>query len=177
MKSYSPVNNFISKTSTLWLLFFASVGLMCIAHWMVGHWQILLMDETASPALLRDLLAQMTAAQKQAHITLTSTVEILLPFALGGFFAGVALKFYPRYGFYLALPSLLAIPADLVEGVIQVLALTGSYDLLSLKAVVTPVKIALYAVGFLLALVAYMKWLVLILLSIISGYSSRSKPL
>jgi uncharacterized membrane protein len=75
----------------------------------------------------------------------------------GGLFAGAALRFFSVAGRWLALAGLLAIPVDLLEGVIQVLALTDTADLVDLKAWVTPLKSALFCVGLLVAVVGVIR--------------------
>jgi len=47
-----------------------------------------------------------------------ATLDVIYPLAYGSLFAGVALRFFSQYGVYLALPALLAIPVELIEGVI-----------------------------------------------------------
>jgi hypothetical protein len=52
----------------------------------------------------------------------------------------------------LAIPILIGIPADFLEGLVQILALTGQVDWLAAKAVLTPVKGGTFVYGAVLAL-------------------------
>ncbi|MBE9103007.1 hypothetical protein IQ267_26535 [filamentous cyanobacterium LEGE 07170] len=50
---------------------------------------------------------------------------------------------------------------DLIEGVIQVLALTEMADMLELKAYITPLKSGLFITGLIITLAGWAKWLFL----------------
>jgi hypothetical protein len=84
---------------------------------------------------------------------MTGTLDVAYPFAYGAFFIGIALRYFGRFGIYLALPSLLCIPADLTEGLAQVMILTGHEGWMTLKIIATPIKLALYITGLLITLV------------------------
>ena len=126
---------------------------------VVRFWDLTLIDAVSSPDHVREILAGMTAEQKGAHAWITGTLDVAYPFAYGGLFAGVALRFFPRYGYYLSIPALLAIPVDLTEGVVQILALTETTDWLSIKAFVTPIKMILFLTAVVIALAGWIKWL------------------
>jgi len=100
----------------------------------------------------------MSAEQRTPHAWATSTLDVAFPISAGLLFAGVALRFFPKYGIYLALPGFLAIPTDLFEGVIQILALTNTADLLDLKAIVTPLKAVLLLTGLVIAIIGWSRW-------------------
>ena len=102
----------------------------------------------------------MSAEQRVSHAWATSTLDVAFPISAGLLFAGVALHFFPKYGIYLAIPGFLAIPTDLFEGVIQILALTNNADLLDLKAVVTPLKAGLLLTGLAIAIAGWSRWLI-----------------
>ena len=110
-----------------------------------------LLDGIASPSKARDILDLMTQNQKVLHIWITATLDVAYPLSYGSLFAGSALRFFPEYGIYLALPALLAIIADLTEGFIQILALTNTSDLLALKEYVTPFKYGMAILGLIIA--------------------------
>ncbi len=72
----------------------------------------------------------------------------------GSFLAGITLKFFGQAGNLLAIPALVAVPTDLLENVIQLLALKGNEALLPLKAFLTPAKFILVGLAVLIALAA-----------------------
>lgn len=147
------------KTNTLWILFIATLLLFFTFRIVASHWGFTFIDSISSPTELRNIIYEMSAEQKISHAWATSTLDVAFPIAAGLLFAGVALRFFPKYGIYLALPGFLAIPTDLFEGVIQILALTDTIDLLNLKAIVTPVKAILLLSGLAIAVIAWARWL------------------
>ena len=72
---------------------------------------------------------------------------MLFPLAFGGFFVGVTLKYFEQVGIWLAIPAFLVIPTDICENLIQLLALTGTEDLLQIKAILTPIKFMLFYIS------------------------------
>jgi len=149
----------LTKTNTLWVLFISTLLLFFTFRIVASHWGFTFIDSISSPEELRSLMASMSVEQKYSHAWATCTLDVLFPISAGLLFAGVALRFFSKYGFYLALPGFLAIPTDLFEGVIQVLALTDTADLLDLKAIVTPLKAGLLLSGLSIAIVAWASWL------------------
>lgn len=152
---------YLVKTRTLWTLFGTCIVIMYAYHLMVNHWSLHIIDELYSPDAVRYALYQMTPEQKIIHAWLTATLDVAYPIALGAFLGGVALRFFSKYGSYLAMPAFLAVPTDLLEGAIQILTLTNTYDLLQLKAYVTPAKIALDLIALFIAIFAWITWLIL----------------
>lgn len=149
----------LTKTNTLWILFVTTLVLFFGFRIVSSVWGFTFIDSISSPEELRSILAGMSAEQKISHAWATCTLDVAFPVSAGLLFAGVALRFFPKYGIYLALPGLLAIPTDLFEGVIQVLALTDTADLLDLKAIVTPVKAVLLLSGLAIAIIGWAGWL------------------
>ncbi|MEZ5549672.1 MAG: hypothetical protein R3E82_02155 [Pseudomonadales bacterium] len=150
----------ITNTRNLWWLFFATLLLTASFVVCSSLWNLTLLDGVSSPVEVRRILAGMSPEQIRAHIWITATLDVAYPLAYGGLFAGAALSGFATCGRYLALPALLAIPVDLLEGVVQVLALTDSGDLIDTKAYITPLKTALFLSGLVIALAAWMKWLI-----------------
>ena len=72
---------------------------------------------------------------------------MLFPLAYGGFFVGLTLKYFEQAGRWLVIPAFLVIPIDICENLIQLLALTGTEDLLDIKAMLTPIKFMLFNVS------------------------------
>jgi len=151
----------LQKPHTLFILLGASVSLTLVSKWSVAHWDLVLLDGVSDPATARALLGNMTPAQIRGHLWFTSTLDIIYPVAAAGLFASAALNAFGKYGIYLAIPPLIALPLDLVEGVIQALVLSGTADWLALKAYTTPVKSLGYASGLLVSLAGLAKWLYL----------------
>ncbi len=126
----------------------------------------MLLDGISDPDAARALLSELTPHQNQGHLWFTTTLDVILPFAAAGLFASAALNFFGKYGLYLAMIPLFAVPLDLAEGVVQVLALTNTADLLEMKSYTTPVKSMCYKIGFLLSLAGLAKWILLKLKSL-----------
>jgi hypothetical protein len=159
MDIQKTVSTTLTKTNTLWVLFVTTLLLFFTFRIVASYWGFSFIDSISSPEELRNLIAGMSAEQKISHAWATSTLDVAFPISAGLLFAGVALCFFPKYGIYLALPGFLAIPTDLFEGVIQILALTDTADLLGLKAVVTPLKACFLLSGLAIAIIAWLSWL------------------
>ena len=155
------IKNYLKKSNTPWVLFVLTAGTILVSSLVQSHWDLALLDEISSPSAARSMLEQMSAEQKIVHVWFTATLDVIFPIVLGGFLASVAIRSFERFGWLLALIPLVAIPVDLVEGVVQILALSDTKDLLDLKAFITPLKIALFTAGIIIALVVTVKWLVL----------------
>jgi hypothetical protein len=157
LKSIYPVT---TNTTALVCLFLASLLLTASFSFLSASLEITLIDSVSSPDEARTLIAQMNTEQRTAHAWITGTIDVLYPLVYGLFFAGVALRCFPKVGKVLVLPILLVIPTDLFEGLIQILALTGTVDLLALKAVVTPLKFGLFLFGLTVAGAGGLSWVV-----------------
>ncbi|WP_300376884.1 hypothetical protein [Henriciella sp.] len=89
-------------------------------------------------------LNAMNEAERSVHIWGTVLNDTLYPLAYGAFLAGLAGRFAgPRWMGWAMLPAFLAVLADFAENMVQVLALTGSMNLLAFKSVLTPLKFGL----------------------------------
>lgn len=151
-------DSWLASPRFLWLAFAATLMLSVAFPWLSGMWDLTLLDSISSPAEARELLAGMTATQKAAHAWITATADVAYPLAYASFFAGSALCFFPNWGARIAAIELSSIPVDLLEGLVQVLALTGTADALSSKAFLTPLKMVLFIGGMLFTLAAYVTW-------------------
>ena len=80
-------------------------------------------------------------------------LDYFYPLAYGGFFAGMALRFFGKAGPFLALPAFICIPADVVENTVQLFILSGDASLIWLKAIMTPLKLATFIPAALIALI------------------------
>lgn len=112
-----------------------------------------LLDQMSDPEAARAQVAAMTASQRSAHAWVTALIDTVFPLANGAVLAGLALRFFGRYGKFAALPALLFVITDLTENLTQLLALTGLADALDAKAWVTPLKYNLFLVASVIALV------------------------
>ena len=148
----------ITTNGALWLLFISTLLITAGFPAVRNIWGIIFIDGISSPDEVWVVIAQMTAEQKLVHAWATATLDVAYPLAYGFFFAGTALRFFPKYGLYLAALLLIAIPVDLIEGVVQILALTNTADFVGAKAILTPVKSILFIAGFLISVAAWVKW-------------------
>lgn len=150
----------LRQTRTLWILIAVAIPLTLLSKWTTFYWGLVLLDGISDPEAARTLLSEMTTAQIQGHLWFTTTLDVVYPIAAAGLFASATLKSFGKYGPYLAVVPLIALPLDLMEGLIQVLALNGTTDWLALKAYTTPAKGLGYASGLLLSLAGLTKWLI-----------------
>lgn len=148
-----PMLEKLTKAKTLWFLFWATLAMTLGFGLIMRIWQFEIIDEMYEPDQIRAHVAAFTATQKTVHAWMTATLDVAYPFAYGSLFIGMALRFFGRAGFWLALPSVLVIPVDLAEGYVQVLLLTGNDSLLAYKQILTPLKLGLFIPGLIVALV------------------------
>jgi len=153
--------NQLKKPLILWILFVATLLLTYCFILIRDHWGLTLLDSITSPGDARGLINSFTPEQITAHVWTTAIVDLAYPLAYGLFFAGSALCFFGRFGVYLAIPAFLVIPVDLVEGVVQVLGLLGTVDLLDWKAILTPAKFVLFFAGMAITVLGWLVWLVI----------------
>ena len=159
----------LEQTRALWILFFVAVPLIFLSKWSQSYWGLVLLDGISDPDAARILLSELTPHQNVGHLWFTTTLDVILPFAAAGLFASAILAFWGRFGVYLAMIPLFAVPLDLTEGVVQVLALTNTADLLEIKAYTTPVKSMCYKIGFWLSFAGLVKWLLFKLKSMVAS--------
>ena len=130
----------------------ATLVLTALFPVIAGHFGLTLLDAVADPTEARALVEGLTKEQRQAHAWITGTLDVAYPLAYGALFFGATLRFFPRKGALLAIPILIGVPADFLEGLVQLLALTGQVDWLAAKAVLTPVKGGAFVYGAVMAL-------------------------
>lgn len=148
-----PKQDWFTNTKTLWALFWTTLALTLTFAVIMQIWQFELIDEMSDPEQIRAHVAGFSDTQKLVHAWMTATIDVAYPFAYGSLFIGMALRFFGRFGFWLALPSVLVIPVDLAEGYVQVMFMLGNDSLLHLKSVLTPLKLALFIPGAIIALI------------------------
>ena len=130
----------------------ATLVLTALFPVIAGHFSLTLLDAVADPTEARALIEGLTSEQRQAHAWITGTLDVAYPLAYGALFLSATLRFFPRKGALLAIPILIGVPADFLEGLVQILALTGQVDWLAAKAVLTPVKGGAFVYGAVLTL-------------------------
>ncbi len=148
----------LTSTRSLWLLFIATVLITLCFPVISSIWGIVFIDAISSPEEVRMVIADMTQEQRVVHAWTTATVDVAYPLAYGFYFAATTLKFFPQYGKYLAVLPRLAIPVDICEGIVQVMALMDVADFIGAKAILTPVKSILFLAGFFFSVAAWFKW-------------------
>ena len=130
----------------------ATLVLTALFPVIAAHFGLTLLDAVADPTEARALIEGLTSEQRQAHAWITGTLDVAYPLAYGALFLGATVRFFPRQGVLLAIPILIGVPADFLEGLVQILALTGQVDWLAAKAVLTPVKGGAFVYGAVMAL-------------------------
>jgi hypothetical protein len=143
---------FLKQTKTLWLLFLATIALAIGFQLSTPFAGGALLDVSTTLAASEDLLQAMSAPQKRAHLWITVLLDVPFPFAYGGLFLGLCLRYGGRYSLYLAAPAFLVIPVDLIENTVQFIALLGNETLLPAKAYLTPAKFLLVYIAAIVAI-------------------------
>ena len=148
----SIIFNQLSKTKTLWITFILTLVLTACFGFVMHIRQFGIIDEVFVEDDIRVHISAMSQTQRTVHAWMTGTLDVAYPFAYGGFFIGIAIRYFSKYGIYLAVPSLLCIIADLSEGVAQIMLLMGHEASMGVKLIATPIKFSLFITGALIAL-------------------------
>lgn len=149
----------LAETRSLWIAFVSTILLTIAFPLAASVWGITFIDAISDPAEVRQAISAMSAGQRVVHAWITATLDVAYPLAYGSLFAGSAVAFYGRFGRFIAAPLLVVVPVDLLEGVVQVLALTDVADLIDAKAVLTPLKTVLFLLGFATTVIGWVIWL------------------
>jgi hypothetical protein len=148
------VTTLLKRTPVIWGLFVAAIliwlGFSIFAEAVGGTF----LDTIANEERSRTLIAGLSEVQRSAHFRVTIFLDTAFPIAYGGFFAGMALRFFGKYGPIAALPALATAIVDLTENTVQALALSGAADALDAKAWLTPLKFDLFFLAAAIALIA-----------------------
>jgi len=136
----------LAQPKTLFLTGIMSIALTLVFVAVMKVWGFVVIDEMFHREAILEHIQAMTLDQRRAHQILTGTVDVLYPFVYTAFFVGVFQRWLgSRWKFIAILAATMVIPLDLLEGISQISLLSGSLDLLELKLVVTPFKLALYS--------------------------------
>ncbi|MBY9068314.1 hypothetical protein K1X12_15545 [Hyphomonas sp. WL0036] len=134
----------IARTPVLWALFvlmvLAGAGFRVFGPAVGGAY----LDLISAPADVNALFASLTPEQKTAHFWVTVLLDTVFPLSFGLLFAGMALRFFGKWGRLAALPGFAVIVFDLTENTVQALALSGAANALDAKAWITPLKFGLF---------------------------------
>ncbi|MBD3771839.1 MAG: hypothetical protein IE925_17075 [Rhodobacterales bacterium] len=146
--------SFLTRTPVLWALFVLQIligmGFGVFREAVGGTY----LDFISSGTEARAVIDGMSASQKTVHFWVTVLLDTAYPLAYGGFLAGMALRFFGRFGKLAAAPALAVIVLDLTENMVQALGLTGTADVLAAKDWLTPLKFMLIWPAGLIALAA-----------------------
>ena len=146
-----------TRARTLWALFILFIVLGALFGLAMTIWDFHIIDEMWNgPAILSHIEA-MSPLQRRVHVWVTATLDVAYPLTYGVMLAGLARKaFAPGGGgaLWLLLPAWLCIPVDLIEGLSQVMLLTGHEAWIGVKVIATPIKLALFITASLLGLAA-----------------------
>ena len=148
------VMTWLAQTKTLWITFCLTVALTAAFGLVMYFGQFGIIDEMYIAEDIRAHIDAMTPRQRMMHAWMTGTLDIAYPLAYGAFFMGMAMKYFERFGRWLALPSFLVIPADLIEGFAQIMLLTGHESFMGLKLIATPAKLTLFLLGLCITIFA-----------------------
>lgn len=144
----------MTRTPVLWALFVlmisCNVGFVLLDPLIGGN----MLDLVSTHEDTRRVFSVLTPEQKNAHFWITVLLDTLYPLTFGFLFAGLAWRFFGKWGPLAAIPGFAVMIVDLTENMIQALALSGAADLLDAKVWVTPLKIYLFLLAAAIALVA-----------------------
>ena len=147
------MRNFLTNGKTIIFLGLAFLALTLGFGVWIQAYDLHIIDEISDPDQIRAVVAAMTPEQRSEHWWMTLVLDYFYRLADGGFFAGMALRFFGKAGPLLALPSLICIPADIIENTVQLFILSGDESLIWLKAIMTPLKLATFIPAALIALI------------------------
>ena len=147
---FRRIGTWLAEKRVLTATFVSTLVLTALFGIVMAVWDFQLIDEMYRASEIEAHVLAMSPTQRTVHIWMTATLDVLYPLVYGGFFIGAARRFYDHR--WLVLPSLLVIPTDLAEGVVQVFLLSGHMEALPLKEILTPLKFAFYFPALAIAL-------------------------
>ena len=146
------MRKFLSDGKTIVWMGLAFAGLTIAFGIWIQRYDLQIIDELSDPDQIRAVVAAMTPEQRTSHWWMTLVLDYFYPLAYGGFFAGLALRNFGAAGVWLAIPSTIVVPADVIENTIQLFILSGDESLIWVKPIVTPIKLVTFLIAGLIAL-------------------------
>lgn len=146
--------NFITRTPVLWALFVLTIVITLVFGLLAPSVGGQFLDMTADPADSRALFDKMTPSERGMHFWITILLDTAYPLSFGLFFAGMALRFFGKWGKLAAIPGFAVLIVDLTENTLQAITLSGAAYVLEPKAWITPLKMNLFYLAALIALIA-----------------------
>ena len=144
----------ITRTPVLWALFVLMVVLTpafgAFAPSVGGQF----LDMVSERADTRAVFDAMTPSERSIHFWITVLMDTAYPLSFGLFFAGMAWRFFGKWGRVAAIPGFAVLIVDLTENTLQALTLSGAAYVLEPKAWISPLKMNLFYLAALIALVA-----------------------
>lgn len=150
----------LAQPPVLWASLALTIICTAAFQLLAAHFSLSYLDAMTDPDQSREAIAAMSASQRAVHAWITGTLDVAYPAVYGALFAGSAYRFFPRFARYLVAPIIVLVAIDLVEGLVQILALTEVKDWLDAKAVLTTAKLALFYYGLLMTVSGWVVWLV-----------------
>ncbi len=154
------LKNTLTVNRNLWISFVATILLTIAFQVAVSIWDLQLLDAISDPSEVRQAISSMSSDQHLVHAWITATLDVAYPITYGALFIGSGYKFYGKFGWLIACPVFVLVPVDLLEGVVQVFALTDVADWIDAKAYLTPLKTVLFLIGILTTVIGWVIWLV-----------------
>lgn len=148
------MRKFLTDGRTIVWMGLGFLGLTIAFGIWIQRYDLHIIDEISDPDQIRAVVAAMTPEQRSAHWWMTLVLDYFYPLAYGGFFGGLALRYFGAVGIWAAIPAMIVVPADVIENTIQLFILSGDQSLLWVKAYVTPIKLVTFIIAALIALVA-----------------------
>ena len=142
------------------MVFLASVLITFLFPLLSAQTGLVFLDGLSNPSDARSLMGSWTDGERSLHALITATLDVLYPLVYGAWFAGSALCFYRRAGVWLAWVFAVLVGVDLLEGVVQVLALLDIADWLVAKQWLTPTKFLLFFLGLAVTAGGWLLWLI-----------------
>ena len=146
--------SFITRTPILWTLFVLTVVIFVVFGVLAPMVGGQFLDMVSEPEGTRALFDAMTSSERTVHFWITVLLDTAFPLSFGLFFAGMAWRFFGKLGPYAAIPGFVVLIVDLTENTLQAITLSGAAYVLEPKEWVSPLKMNLFYLAALIALVA-----------------------
>lgn len=144
----------ITRTPVLWTLFVLTVVFFIVFGALAPMVGGQFLDMVSAPDETRAVFEAMTPAERTAHFWVTVLLDTAFPLSFGLLFAGMAWRFFGKFGRFAAIPGFAVLIVDLTENTLQAITLSGAAYLLDPKEWVSPLKMNLFYLAALIALVA-----------------------